>query len=111
LFPLVVPASGSFLLCSQEVEESKSPEMGDQKPTTRLGPQFARWRTTLLRITLCVSFPRKRESSVPTMGPRFRGDDADFHSRGRAVSRYLLPAVSAPQLLDCKIEGTNRECV
>jgi hypothetical protein len=85
--------------------------VGDEEPTTRLQPQPGRRRTALLTITLSVSFPRKRESIVSTMGPRFRGDEADFHSLGWAVSPCRILAVSAPQLLDCKIEGTKRECL
>ena len=39
-----------------------------------------------------TSFPRKRESTGPTMGPRLRGDDdADFHGLGWAASPRVLP--------------------
>jgi len=34
---------------------------------------------TLLKVAPSVSFPRRRESILLTMGPRLRGDDADFH--------------------------------
>jgi hypothetical protein len=46
----------------------------------------------LLKVT---SFPRKRESIGPTMGPRFRGDDdADLHFLGWAASPWVLPRKS-----------------
>jgi hypothetical protein len=37
---------------------------------------------------------------VLKMGPRFRGDDADIHWLGWAVSPRRLLAVSTPRLLD-----------
>jgi hypothetical protein len=47
-----------------------------------------------MKIAASVSFPRKRESIVLTMGPRFRGDDADFHYFGWANRPWKLPRIS-----------------
>jgi len=49
--------------------------------------------------------------SRPTMGPRFRGDDVDSYSLRWFKGAWNLLAISTPQLLDCKIEGTKRECL
>jgi len=89
-----VPACGSFLLCSQKVEESdvsqavkklRSRGAQVQRATARLGPQAGRRRMVLLKTALRSSFPRRRESTVPmTMGPRFRGDDINFQMGPRS---------------------------
>ena len=91
-----VPAWGSFLLCSQEVEGSKTRagrQMGRWADGCRAvgGPRSAkggadsesraiagRWRAVLRKIAPRSSFPRRRESTVPTIGPSLRGDDGDF---------------------------------
>ena len=65
-------------------------------PTPRFGPPQIEWEAgvspalarTLFRSAppKITSFPRKRESIVLIMGPRFRGDDnSDFHSSGWAA--------------------------
>ena len=60
--------------------------------------------SALLKI---ASFPRKRESIVLTMGPRFRGDDkSNFHLLGRAAGSGQLRRMTAkrffPQALKCR---------
>jgi len=92
-----VPACGSFLLRSQVVHESTSPGVGDQKPTARPEPHSGRRRTVLLKIAPQSSFPRRRESTVPRMGPRspafaedkFRGDDGGFQNWGNKARMYM----------------------
>ena len=90
-----VPAWGSFVLCSQEVEESRSPGVGAQEPTARLGQHSRRRRTVLLKIAPQSSFPRRRESTVPTMNPRSPENHAwTRHSRasGNPLHRKWTPA-------------------
>ena len=58
MFSSVVPACGSFLLRSQEVQESKSGGVGDSTPTTWLGPQTGGRHTAPLTFAPSVSFPR-----------------------------------------------------
>ena len=59
LFSSVVPACGSYLLCSQDLNGSESSEAGDQKRTTRLAPQSGRhgWLS-------------RKSSSTATVGAR-----------------------------------------
>jgi len=71
----------------------------DQDPTESLAraPQPGRRRTVLLKIAPQPSFPRRRESTVPTMGPRspafaedkFRGADVDFQNRRNKARMYM----------------------
>jgi len=51
---------------------------------------FLRCTQDRLRLLKVTSFPRKRESIGPTMGPRFRGDDADFRWLGWAAGPWKL---------------------
>ena len=50
--------------------------------------------SSVLKIAPCMSFPRKRESIGLTMGPRIRGDDADFHFHRWAEGPWKLPSAA-----------------
>jgi len=58
-------------------------------PTARLVQHPGRRRTVLLKISPHSSFPRRRESIVPTMGPRFRRDDVDFQNRENKARMFM----------------------
>ena len=65
-----VPAWGSCLLCSQEVEESNCPGVGAQEPTARLRQHSGRRRTVLAvstRLRVCHS-ERSEESAFVIFG-------------------------------------------
>ncbi|SPE22180.1 hypothetical protein SBA2_10118 [Acidobacteriia bacterium SbA2] len=55
----------------------------EQERSAYVANDFDHFINPLLKATPCVSFPRKRESIGLKMGPRLRGDDADFHCLGR----------------------------
>ena len=97
-FSSAVPACGSFLLRSQEVQETKSRRVGDQTPAASIVcPQSGKRLRAFFKIAPQSSFPRRRESIVPAMGPhspalaedKFLGDDVDSQNRRNKARMYM----------------------
>ena len=77
---------------SERSEESAVPIRGEEMQILRFAQNDRRSAAVPPNIT---SFPRKRESIGPTMGPRFRGDDDDFRCLGWATGLWKLLRMAA----------------